>query len=70
MTKVMFWCDGCGNEVTEFDAVVEWDYKTQTYEQVAFGDRAWCDTCFTDHTYSEGTKEQWEEALRKMDEVQ
>jgi len=65
--KIKFWCEECGNEVTQFDAVVEWRYETQTYEQVAFGDRAWCDFCECDHYFKEGTADQHQQFLDEME---
>lgn len=65
---IKFWCEECGGDRLDFDAVVTWDFENQKYEFQAFGDRAWCGDCFTDQPYCEGTEEQCREARDRYEE--
>ena len=66
--KIKFWCDTCTGDRLELDAVVEWNYDTQTYEFLHFGSWAWCNDCCCDHTYSSGTAEQHREIQAEMED--
>lgn len=55
---IKYWCDNCGNDNLEFDAVLSWNYTKQEFEIECVGDRVWCGECVQDGYYSQGSADQ------------